>query len=384
MWELRFRYPPKIDTKQIVAALDRLKALSGCGYIEMIDTPSDQGHFTLLAGNRDPLAEVFAFSDYVQQILQDPQRGQPRIDLTVGIRPDGTLLRDCWDSEEPHLLIAGSSGSGKSTLMHSLICQMLRNNHPDDVHLWLAEPKNEMHPYKHVAHVTRFLDYQVTSESPSVAFAAMMSEALNEMTSRYTTFAEHPARPQKLAEARELARSDPGTAGHLDFPYVFIVVEECAAYFTRPMEPWPEDKKAYADFMEDKKAYADFMEDKKAYADFMHDIQKLSRESRAAGIHLLLATQYPTKENIPITLKQQCRRIGLPTTTQVASMVIIDQPGLETLKGPGRGMITTPTGLVPFRGLLLSPAESWDEIVEALPHDDIWPKLPPAISASGV
>ena len=81
LWELRFRYPPEIDTKQIVAALDRLKPLSGCGYIEMVDTPSDQGHFTLLAGNRDPLAEVFAFSDYAQQILQDPQQGQPRIDL---------------------------------------------------------------------------------------------------------------------------------------------------------------------------------------------------------------------------------------------------------------------------------------------------------------
>ena len=330
----------------------------------MIDTPSDQGHFTLLAGNRDPLAEVFAFSDYAQEILQDPQQGQPRVDWTVGMRPDGTLLQDCWDSEEPHLLIAGSSGSGKSTLIHSLVCQLLRNNHPDDVRLWLVEPKNELHPYKHVAHVTRFLDYQVTSESPSVAFAALMREAVNEMASRYTAFAEHPARPQKLAAARELARSDPDTASHLGFPYVFIVVEECAAYFARPAEPSPEDKKAYADFM--------------------HDIQTLARESRAAGIHLLLATQHPTKENMSMTLKQQCRRIGLPTSSTVASMVIIDQPGLETLKGPGRGMITTPTGLAPFRGLLLNPVEGWDEIVEALPRDDVWPKLPPGISVNGV
>ena len=119
----------------------------------------------------------------------------------------------------------------------------------------------------------------------------------------------------------------------------------------------------------------------------MHDIQKLARESRAAGIHLLLATQYPTKENIPMTLKQQCRRIGLPTSSAVASMVIIDQGGLEKLKGPGRGMMADGSKLIGFRGLLQTRSEGRDDradIINALLTNETWPKLPEGVNMGGL
>ena len=365
--ELKFRYPPAVDSKQVSAVLDKLKSMSGHGHIEMGESPKEPGCFTLLVGDSDPLQGMYPFGDYVDEMLSEPVRGQPNTDWAVGMTAAGRLLKYRWDGEEPHLLVAGSSGSGKSGVINSFISQLLHNNHPDDCVFWLVEPKNELHAYKNLVHVTRFLDSQVTSDSPNVAFAGMVSEAITEMARRYTAFAEHPARPQKLAEARELAQAHPDTAGHLNFPYVFIVVEECANYFTKPVQPSPEDKKAYASIM--------------------HDIQKLARESRAAGIHLLLATQYPTKENIPMTLKQQCRRIGLPTSSAVASMVIIDQGGLEKLKGPGRGMMADGSKLIGFRGLLQTRSEGRDDradIINALLTNETWPKLPEGVNMGGL
>ena len=362
--EMIFRYPPAVESKDVQMVIGKLRNASGHGHIEMSEDPKEPGQFKLLVGDSDPLAGMYPFSRYHDEILHQPSPGHPRTDWMVGMQATGQLLRYEWDGEEPHLLIAGSSGGGKSGIINSMLCQLMHNNDPDDVKIWLVEPKNEMQVFKNCAHVTRFLDAQSTSDTPHAAFAALMSEAIEEMQKRYTAFAQHPAAPQKLEEARALAVKDPEGAGHLNFPYTFIVVEECANYFCQPL---PQDKDAYALIM--------------SY------IQKLARESRAAGIYLLVATQYPTKQNIPMTLKQQCRRIGLPVASSVASLVIIDQVGLEKIKGPGRGMMASGSKLVGFRGLLLMRGEEngvqCDEradMVAGLPANENWPKLPAGVN----
>ena len=358
--ELTFRYPPAIDAGKVKARLDAIRGLSGYRHLEFEDHPDESNMFVLLVGGADPLTGIYKFSDYSKEILVKPRLGVAKTEWAVGIQSNGHLIHYKWDDEQPHLLVAGSSGSGKSGIINSFLCQLMHNNHPEDVRIWLIEPKNELQIYQNVEHVTRFLDFMVTSDSPHRAFAVLLEEALEEMAKRYSAFARHPKKPQKISEARDLARAEPETAGHLNFPYLFIVIEECANYFVKPQ---PEDK-------------AD-------HAKIMSYIQKLARESRAAGIYLLVATQYPTKENLPMTLKTQCRRIGLFTTNVMASLVIIDEAGLETIKERGRGKVSDGKRYAGFRGLLQersddvkNPVDERADMVAEFPRTQVWPKLP--------
>ena len=168
----------------------------------------------------------------------------------------------------------------------------------------------------------------------------MLGDAVSEMEHRCRAFVEHPRQPQTLAEARELAVNDPDRSAHLNFPYLFIVIEECAAYFATPDDA-----------------------DIEAHALIRNHVLRLARESRAAGIHLCVVTQYPTKTNVPNTLKAQCQRIGLGTHNLMASLVTIDQKGLEKIKIKGRGKALTGTDLVDFQGFLLvhDPANDVDD-----------------------
>lgn len=356
--EWTFDYSPGLEYRLVQAKLEALKSLAGYGYIEIAKHP-DHGKFILLTGDSDPLAQTHEFMSH--KVLSPAVRGSPRTDWIVGITSAGELYEYSWDGEEPHLLIAGSSGSGKSGIVNALLCQLLYNNHPDDLRLWLVEPKNEMHAFMHAEHVTRFMDPLVSTFKQHALFAALLEEAVTEMRRRYTEFASHPARPQKLSEARELARVDP-TAAHLNFPYLIIVVEECATYFVPPLPDERED-----------------------HARVMRYAIQLARESRAAGIHMVFATQYPSKQSIPTTLKQQCRRIGLSCADLNASYVVLDQGGLEEVSGPGRGLIREGKDCIPMRGLLLVREGDRDDradIIDQIPENDIWPKLPTVAPAS--
>ena len=366
--ELTFRYATGMDFAMVSAALEKLKTISGYSHIELSAHPSEPALFTVLAGHRDPLAGLYPFMDYTDEILREPVRGEPFTDWAVGMTSSGRLKWYQWDAEEPHLLIAGSSGSGKSGVINNFLCQLMHNNHPDDVRIWLVEPKNELHAYKNVEHVTRFLDSSVTDDSPHEAFAALMREAIAEMKARYAAMSAHPSEPQKIAECRGLAKADPEGSGHLNFPYVFLVVEECANFFTKPLA-----------------------QDREAHAEIQSLVQKLARESRAAGIYLIPATQYPTKENIPMTLKNQCRRLGLPVPTWQVSTVIIDRPGLEKLSGAGRGELLEGSRTVGFRGLFMERSEDGDnprddraQIIAGLPRNDNWPKIPDDVTPSAL
>ena len=362
--EMTFRYPPNVDGAKIKTKLDALRGQSGHQYIEFEEHAEDSKYFHLLIGDADPLKLVYNFSDYRDQILREPIRGKPNTDWFVGILANGKLSRYCWDDEQPHLLIAGATGAGKSGIINSMLCQVMHNNHPDDVRIWLAEPKNELHAYLDVAHVCRFVDFMVTEENPHKTFAALLDEGIAEMRHRYKTFSRHPKKPAKIQEARDIAQADPENSGYLNFPYLFIVIEECATYFFKP-----DDK-----------------EERVFHAQIMSRIQRLAREARAAGIYLLVATQYPVKENIPPTLKNQCRSIGLFTQTITASQLIIGEPGLEKIKERGRGKVTDGKRYAGFRGLLMARSEDkanlFDEradLVAGLPQSDIWPKLPEGV-----
>ena len=365
--ELIFSYPPGVNHKTIKAGLDSLRAQTEHEYLDF-EYHKENNKFVLLAGPEDPLSKVYKFSDHRKNLLKPAEQGNPHIDWVVGIRANGKYAEYEWDAEQPHLLVAGSSGSGKSAVINSMMCQILHNNHPDDVCFWLADPKNEFVAYQNSAHVRRLVDLTAVKGSQYAAFAALLKEAVDEMEHRYETFARHPRSPQKLSEARAIAQAEPEASGHLNFPYLFLMIEECSDYFAPPADKL----------------------DKEAHASILSLISSLARKSRAAGIYIMVATQYPKKENIPTTLKNQCRSIGLFTQTDAASLLIINETGLDKIKDRGRGMISDGQQYVGFRGLLMErneddPDNLIDErgdILAELPKSDVWPKLPNGIEAS--
>lgn len=277
--------------------------------------------------------QVFDLSDRTStSSVSTPQRRY----VTAIERIDTVPARCLRIAHPSHLYLAdGFVPTHNSGVINSFLCQLFYNNTPDDIEVWMMEPKNELQAYADIAHVKRFVDGQTPGDSPWANAAALLDEARQEMHRRYQLFSSHAQKPQKLSEARFIARQEgppaDGSRHPLDIPYLFVVIEECSNYFTPP-------------------SLKQFRTD---WETVIYNVEEIARLARAAGIHLLVATQYPTNRTISPVLKQQCRRLGLKTNNQLASMVIIDEPGLEDIKVPGRGMMSYSKGYRGFRGFLM-------------------------------
>ena len=158
----------------------------------------------------------------------------------------------------------------------------------------------------------------------------------------------------KLAVARRIGIEQgpmpDGSPNPLIQPYIFIIIDEAAMLFAGASDP----------------------ETKELQKEILYYAVKLARESRSAGIHMLISTQYPTKESIPTIIKQQSGRLGLKTQDQIASKVIIDEPGLEDLELKGEGMLLEGSEKHVFRGFLLEEdgldEHSMSEIIANTPR----------------
>ena len=207
-------------------------------------------------------------------------------------------------SKMPHTLIAGATGSGKSVCINSLIISILYKYSPDDVKLLLVDPKVvELSVYNGIPHL---LIPVVTDPKKA---AAALNWAVNEMTKRYNLFAEKGVRnidsynglyEKGLVEEK--------------LPYVVIIVDELA------------------DLM---MVCANEVEDY---------IGRLAQMARAAGMHLVIATQRPSVDVITGVIKANIpSRISFAVSSQVDSRTILDSSGAEKLLGRG-DMLYAPVG----------------------------------------
>lgn len=209
----------------------------------------------------------------------------------------------------PHLLIAGATGSGKSVCINTLIMSILYKYNPNDVRLIMIDPKVvELSVYNGIPHL---LIPVVTDPKKA---AASLNWAVMEMTNRYNKFAELHVRDlkgynQKMEE--EPYRSDPT---YQKLPKIVIVVDELAdLMMVAPGE----------------------VEDA---------IIRLSQLARAAGMHLIIATQRPSVNVITGLIKANMpSRIAFAVTSQVDSRTILDGAGAEKLLGKG-DMLFFPSG----------------------------------------
>ncbi len=201
----------------------------------------------------------------------------------------------------PHLLIAGATGSGKSVCINTLIMSILYKAEPDEVKLIMIDPKMvELSVYNGIPHL---LIPVVTD--PRKASAAL-AWAVNEMTERYSRFAQLEVRDMKGYNAKVSADPSYAEEGHEKMPQIVIVVDELA----------------------------DLM--MVAAKEVEESICRLAQLARAAGIYLILATQRPSVDVITGLIKANMpSRIAFAVSSNVDSRTILDMAGAERLLGNG-------------------------------------------------
>lgn len=219
----------------------------------------------------------------------------------------------------PHLLVAGTTGSGKSVCMNTMIVSILYNAKPDEVKLLMIDPKQvEFTVYNGIPH----LIVPVVSD-PRKASGAL-SWAVSEMLQRYKTFSENNVRDIKGYN------SICDTLGQEKMPQIVIFIDELSdLMMAAPHE----------------------VED---------SICRLAQMARAAGMHLVIATQRPSVDVITGLIKANIpSRLSLKTSSQIDSRTIIDSVGAEKLLGNG-DMLFYPVGIekpMRIQGCFLSEKE---------------------------
>lgn len=213
----------------------------------------------------------------------------------------------------PHLLIAGSTGTGKSVCINSLIMSILMRATPAEVRLILIDPKRiELNLYNGVPH----LYVPVVTEAKEAASA--LHWAVGEMENRLKKLQKAGVR--NISQYNAAIRDGKGAEGATELPYLVIIIDELA------------------DLM---MIAAKEVEDA---------ICRIAQLARAAGIHLIVATQRPSTDIITGLIKANItNRIAFAVSSGIDSRVILDQPGAEKLIGLGDMLFTTPAWPKPHR-----------------------------------
>ncbi len=207
-------------------------------------------------------------------------------------------------SEMPHMLIAGATGSGKSVCINSLIVSLLYKYSPDEIKLLMIDPKVvELSIYNGIPHLL----IPVVTDPKKAAGA--LNWAVNEMDKRYELFTKYKVKNIKSYNQQV----DKGFISE-KLPYIVLIVDELADL----MMTCPNDVEDY--------------------------ICRLAQKARAAGIHLIIATQRPSVDVITGVIKANIpSRISFAVSSGVDSRTILDQTGAEKLLGRG-DMLYSPMG----------------------------------------
>ncbi|WP_066635348.1 FtsK/SpoIIIE family DNA translocase [Desulfolucanica intricata] len=311
--------PPGIKVSRIVGLADDI-ALSMAAPDVRIEAPIPG---KAAVGIEVPNKEISRV--YLRELLETRDFQQSTSRLTVSLGKDiagNPIVADL--SKMPHLLIAGATGSGKSVCMNTLIASILFKASPEEVKFLIIDPKMvELTTYNGVPHLVS----PIVTDPKKAATA--LRWAVKEMESRYKLFAAEGVkdilRYNKLLQSRKDVKENNKT-----LPLIVILIDELA----------------------------DLM--MVAPADVEDAICRLAQMARAAGIHLVVATQRPSVDVITGLIKANIpSRISFAVSSQIDSRTILDMSGAEKLLGKG-DMLFFPIGAskpIRVQGAYLSDTE---------------------------
>ncbi|ELS3007936.1 DNA translocase FtsK [Salmonella enterica] len=270
---------------------------------------------------------------YLREVLDNAKFRENPSPLTVVLGKDiagDPVVADL--AKMPHLLVAGTTGSGKSVGVNAMILSMLYKAQPEDVRFIMIDPKMlELSVYEGIPHLLT----EVVTDMKDAANALRWS--VNEMERRYKLMSALGVRNlagynEKIAEAARMGRPIPDPYWKLGdsmdvqhpvlekLPYIVVLVDE------------------FADLM---------MTVGKKVEEL---IARLAQKARAAGIHLVLATQRPSVDVITGLIKANIpTRIAFTVSSKIDSRTILDQGGAESLLGMGDMLYSGPNSTMPVR-----------------------------------
>ena len=242
---------------------------------------------------------------------QEFRNAKSNLAYGLGMDIDGKIIISDLQ-KMPHLLVAGTTGSGKSVCLNTMIISILYHAKPTDVKMILIDPKMiEFSGYNGIPHLLM----PVVTDAKKASMA--LAWAVQEMEKRYETFLKYSVRDiTGFNQYIELEQPEDDMGQPVKrMPQILIVVDE----------------------------FADMM--MVAAKEVENSVTRLAQKARAAGIHLVLATQSPRANVITGLIKANIpSRIALSVSSELESRIVLDMPGAETMTGHG-DMLYAPQGI---------------------------------------
>jgi S-DNA-T family DNA segregation ATPase FtsK/SpoIIIE len=287
------------------------------------------------------LRELFQSSDW------EAAKESTKIPLALGKDVYGkTIIADL--AQMPHLLVAGTTGSGKSVCINALIASMLYRFTPEEMRFVIVDPKMvELQAYSSLPH----LEIPIVTDPKKVLLA--LRWVIDKMEQRYKLFARVGARNIVGFNARPKKKSVAG----IDDP-----AQEDETIARGPATPMPATEEEIPDRLPYVVVIIDELADlmQTAPADVETAIARITQMARAAGIHVIVATQTPRADVITGVIKANIpSRIAFQVASKIDSRVILDENGAERLLGQGDMLYLPPSAsrLIRAQGVLVTDNE---------------------------
>ncbi len=261
----------------------------------------------------------------LRELIEDPKFTQSKSKMTIALGKDISGLSFYMDLRKaPHLMIAGTTGSGKSVLLNAVITSMLYKASPYELKFIMIDPKMlELSVYEDIPHLL----HPVVTEPKKAA--AALRWAVEEMENRYRILSEEGVRDIETHN-KNVEKMDVEDKLDRILPYIVIVLDELADLMMI------------------------------APSEIKESITRLSQKARAAGIHLIVATQRPSADIVAGLIKANFpARISFLVSSKIDSRIILDTGGAERLLGKGDMLFLEPgtSKLLRIQGALISDEE---------------------------